>query len=119
MHTRRLAHSLSIAAGIVICCWIARHVTPDWTLLAPFTLALSIVAASALDAAGRGRRARASAAAWIMAGALLLACQLLTQGDARSMAEMLPVLGISAWAALLPDDTRRRAQCRRRVQQGQ
>jgi len=114
IRSRRVAHGLLLAAGIVLSSLIAVHAARGWIALAPLMLALTALAASALDAAARGEHARPSAAALIMAAALPLACWLLAREDARELARMLPVLGISAWAALLPETPRRRAACRHR-----
>jgi hypothetical protein len=112
MRKLRLAPSLLLAAGILISTYLAVHALPASTLVAPLLLALSVIAASVVDAALRGQRARPSAAALIVALAIPAAWLFMDGNEPRVLTAMLPSLGAVGWAALLPASPRR-TRCNR------
>jgi hypothetical protein len=113
-HWLDLGPSLLVAAGILLSTLLAGLAARSgWLVLAgPLLLALAVVSADLLSARLRGKSARPSPAALLLAGSFLLACAIVALRDPGLVKTLPPILGGAAWVALLRRDGGRRRTCR-------
>jgi hypothetical protein len=109
-----LGPSVVVAGGIVLSTFVAALAAKDaWLVLAgPLFLGLAVVGASVWDSRLRGRTARPSAVAWMLAGACVVAGVIVALRDPAAVKELIPTMGVAAWVAMLPPFGNTQKACR-------
>ena len=109
-----LGPSLLVAAGIVAATFVAaRAAESGWLVLAgPLLLALTVVGADVLGSRLRGKPSRPSWTALFIGGSFLLAGLIVALRDPSLVKTLIPVIGVTAWPALMLRSGSPRKTCR-------
>jgi hypothetical protein len=109
-----LGPSLLVGAGIVAATFVAVLATESgWLVLAgPLLLALTVVGADVLGSRLRGKPSRPSWTVLFLGGSFLLAGVIVALRDPSLVKTLIPVVGVTAWPALLLRPGSPRKTCR-------
>jgi hypothetical protein len=109
-----LGPSLLVGVGIVAATFVAVLAAESgWLVLAgPLLLALTVVGADVLGARLRGEPSRPSWTALLLGGSFLLSGLIVALRDPSLVKTLIPVVGVTAWPALLLRPGSPRQTCR-------
>lgn len=109
-----LGPSLLVGAGIVAAMFVAALAAESgWLVLAgPLLLALTVVGADVLGSRLRERSSRPSWTALFIGGSFLLAGLIVALRDPSLVKTLIPVIGVTAWPALMLRPGGSRKTCR-------
>jgi hypothetical protein len=98
---RALVPSLIVGAGILVATFVGVHASGGWVLAGPLLLTLALISADVLDSRLHGASLGPSAAALIVAVALLAASLIVMSRDPALVKTLVPIIGAAGWVPLL------------------